>query len=486
MRILHVGWGFTPWRGGGLIAYAEQLMAAQAAAGHDVSYFCAGRRVPLLRRPRVHRWRRDGVRVHEILNCPVPHGGDTGTRVPDIELGEPRSERIFEQTLARVRPQLVHVHELAGLPSSLIDIAKDRGMPVVMTLQDYYLLCPTIKLYDHLGQVCHRREPGADCRVCCRDGAVDTSHHETQTLGAALVQLGERHPAARERYWRHVAPRVARLPGAPAVARERKAPPAPPVPVGIAPPAEVYDRRRHLNVARLGRVDALLAMSHRVAEIYTELGVPADRIRTLHLTLRHLGRLSPRSLAAAPAPVLFAAMNGASSRQKGAEVIIDAVRRLEVAGYGGRYRLRLLGGVDDRYRAELEAVPSVELGGVFGQSELDELLDDVDVGIVPSVWEEAYGYVGVEFLAKGIPVLGNAIGGIPDYARPGVTGWLNERCDGQGLAELMAHVVDHPDEVLALHRGIVARRAELLKPLSRHVAELDEVYAAIAAGPRTS
>ena len=27
------------------------------------------------------------------------------------------------------------------------------------------------------------------------------------------------------------------------------------------------------------------------------------------------------------------------------------------------------------------------------------------------MWEEAYGYAGLEFLAKGIPVIANAIGG---------------------------------------------------------------------------
>jgi len=54
--------------------------------------------------------------------------------------------------------------------------------------------------------------------------------------------------------------------------------------------------------------------------------------------------------------------------------------------------------------------------------ELDHILDEVDVGIMPSVREEAYGYAGMEFLAKGIPVISNAIGGLVDYTREGETG----------------------------------------------------------------
>jgi len=29
MRVLHIGLGFSPWRGGGLIEYAEDLMEKQ-------------------------------------------------------------------------------------------------------------------------------------------------------------------------------------------------------------------------------------------------------------------------------------------------------------------------------------------------------------------------------------------------------------------------------------------------------------------------
>jgi hypothetical protein len=47
MRILYVGYGFRPRRGGGLIAYAEDLMEAQAGRGDDVAYFFRGRHYPL-------------------------------------------------------------------------------------------------------------------------------------------------------------------------------------------------------------------------------------------------------------------------------------------------------------------------------------------------------------------------------------------------------------------------------------------------------
>ena len=66
-------------------------------------------------------------------------------------------------------------------------------------------------------------------------------------------------------------------------------------------------------------------------------------------------------------------------------------------------------------RARPQRCPNDRGGEPFAPAELDAILDEVDVGLMPSVWEEAYGYAGVEFLAKGIPVIANAIGGMPDY-----------------------------------------------------------------------
>ena len=55
LRVLQVGWGFHPWRVGGLILYAEDLMAALVERGHAVTYFFAGRHYPFRSRSRLRR-----------------------------------------------------------------------------------------------------------------------------------------------------------------------------------------------------------------------------------------------------------------------------------------------------------------------------------------------------------------------------------------------------------------------------------------------
>ena len=175
MRILHIGYGFRPWRSGGLIEYTEDLMAEQLRRGHQVSYFCAGRQYPSWRRPWLHRWNRGGAEMWEVINSPAPACGDRGTADPGSTLEAVCVQRMLEKTLRQSRPDVVHVQELAGLPSSLLDTLKFAGIPFLMTLQDYLLLCPTLKLLDHKGEICLRRHVGDVCPTCCRQAPRDAS-----------------------------------------------------------------------------------------------------------------------------------------------------------------------------------------------------------------------------------------------------------------------------------------------------------------------
>src|SRR3954452_6300945 len=159
MRILHVGSGFRPWRVGGLVAYVEDLMDEQVRRGDEVTYFFAGRQYPFLNGPRLRRWKRRGIAMLEVVNSPLYDHG----RQPELELDEPRIERHFERAIQEMSPDVVHFHELAGLPSSLLEVVRRAGAPSAMTLADYFPLCSTFKLIDAQGQICLRRDVGADC-----------------------------------------------------------------------------------------------------------------------------------------------------------------------------------------------------------------------------------------------------------------------------------------------------------------------------------
>ena len=469
MRILHLGWGFSPWRSGGLIRYAEDVMALQAARGHEVHYLCTGRHYPRITGPRLKRWRRDGVRVHEVVNGPIPVG--LGTRATALDVREPWIEGVFARIVRALGPDVLHVQELLGLPSSLLEIARETGVPVVMTLQDYFPLCPSVRLLDGDGRVCERREVVEACAVACAGAPADHGPEIGRTLRYELTRAREAVPGLRDVTFGALRPLVDPLVRVVSRGAGGARPPLPSV--------GAIQRRRDVNVARLNRVDVLLAQSHRVEALYRGLGVDSPRLRTLHLTLAHLERLTPRP-PRRPGPLTFATVDGLSAPSKGSRLLLDAVRQVRGGGGAGRFRLLAHGFVDPAAARAAAELPEVELRGRFRTEDVDALLDDADVGVIPSVWEEAYGFVGLEFLAKGVPLLASARGGIVDYAVEGRTAWLNRSVTAEELAARMLRLIDRPDEVDALAAKVRAARAGLIVPLARHADELEAVYAEAA------
>jgi glycosyltransferase involved in cell wall biosynthesis len=480
MRVLHVGWGFRPWRVGGLIAYAEDLMASQVARGHTVGYFFQGRHYPLVQKVRMKRWHRAGVAMYELMNAPQRHGGDLGTSEPAVDIAEPLAENAFREVLREFQPELVHFQELGGMPSSLIPIARGEGVPTVMSLEDYAPLCPTVKLYDSLGQNCKRLRPGDQCVECCAGAPAHTRHLVMQTMLYHAVPGGSRGLA-------RFGDLVSRLRDNTRIGRfvitglrRRLLPNAEAPPARSPASAEAYDRRRAVNVERLSELDLVLAMSRRVAEIYAELGVRPDALRTLQFTLRHLESLHPSGRAEPQDPLRIVTLNGCASEAKGAALILSALELLESAGLADRFRLIVLGSVASHYAAELDARPNVELRGHYTSDELSGLLDEFDVGLMPSVWEEAYGYTGVEMLAKGLPVIANRLGGMTEYVVEGRTGWLNDDSSAEGLAAIVERLVRAPEQVTELRRGLIDRHYEIVKPMDVHVREIEDVYGELA------
>jgi glycosyltransferase involved in cell wall biosynthesis len=469
-----VGDDFAALRPCGLTLYSDALMEAQAALGHDVSYAFSGRHYPKLERPRLKRWKSGGVRMIELVNSPIHAHWELGTRHPLRDLDEPASERAFAAALRSANPDVVHIQELAGMPSSLIEIANAAGVPVVMTLHDYKPVCASVRLLDADGERCLRHDVGEDCARNCAGAPDGRSHLVNFTLDFELARAKKAVPLAQHVDFTRVAPLVRTAKKlvqreAPAGNGEARA--------EGGPPGD-YQRRRDVNVQRLNLCDRLVAPSRRVAEIYATLGVEESKLTVQRLTVPHLANLHPRRDPKPGVPLSFVTLGGCASPSKGSRVIADAVRRLE----RNDYRLVVLGHVEPVAARELSAVPAVHLAGSYAPADLDGLLDGGDVGILPSTWEEVHGFVGIEMLAKGLPLIANALGGIPEYVKEGETGWLNRSATGAELAELMTKALDDPGAVEGLRRSVRERRAEIVRPMDEHVAEVCALYAELVSG----
>lgn len=159
---------------------------------------------------------------------------------------------------------------------------------------------------------------------------------------------------------------------------------------------------------------------------------------------------------------------------KGVDVLIRAARAVEaefvICGDGWRLeKTRKLAhklGVQERVRFE----------GWLDAGELARELAEASVVVVPSIWPEPFGLVGIEAFAAGRPVIASSTGGIGDWLKDGVNGLSVKPGDADALAralnELLADT-DRQQEMGAAGKRMVEAR---FSP-ARHVAAVVEAYA---------
>ena len=239
---------------------------------------------------------------------------------------------------------------------------------------------------------------------------------------------------------------------------------------------ERFQIRRDKNIERLNKIDLLVSQSFRTTEIYHTLGVQEKKLITVHSGLNHLEWIKPKTITSIPPTINIATMNGLAATSKGAYLILDALYKLKEAGLTDQFRLVVMGYVLNDIKDELLQFDNVVYKGVYDVSNLNSLLEEVHVGIVPSIWEEVYGYVGVEFLAKGIPVIGNQLGGIVDYTIDNVTGWLNKASTAEGLTQIITDIIRNPNQILHLNQSILANYRQVVKSMDTYFEKMDEVY----------
>lgn len=89
-----------------------------------------------------------------------------GAKTPYFQYYNEKIARFIGEIMDAYRIDLVHVHHLEGLSLDIFQQAKDRHIPLLMTLHDFYTLCPCINLMNADHECCIGRENPAMCDAC--------------------------------------------------------------------------------------------------------------------------------------------------------------------------------------------------------------------------------------------------------------------------------------------------------------------------------
>lgn len=495
-HVLYYNWApyfRQPVVGGGISVYLRGVL--DHLDGHPVgctpSFLYSGFDYTLLSRRlrlgRVRNPRHPQVPTFSVVNSPVPAPTLLSFDDPGGHVAHPGLEACFAEFLQRHGPfDVVHFQSLEGLTAGCLRTARQSGAKVVLSLHNYWAVCPQVQLWQDETRPCTDFLDGRACASCLVD-RVDTElmlAHRRLSGGGTLTPGAQAPPSAR-------AAANLRFPSYRTRVRASR-PAAHPLRTPLTlqgrdlPQTDRAYRQRRADIVGLvnNHVDVALSVSRRTTEIYTAYGLDPGLLRTRTIGSKAATFRVPDANPAGYSGGDFrVAYLGESRRDKGFFFLLEELRRwpaedlrrlelivacrvtdppeLRMAATGGGRLLSLA-----RSLGRLTYHPG------YAQENLPDILDGVHLGVVPALWEDNMPQVALELLGCRVPVLCSNRGGAQEFVRHPAFVFAPDR-DGDLGAKLRA-IRDRPALLADFWR-----LARLPKTVERHVGELLEVYASL-------
>jgi len=443
MKILFLTNGYPPRQTAGTESYTAGLATAMARAGHAVSVICAGDwdrgRANL---NSTSRSEQDGVTLFR-LNLNWTKGSDPNRFLFD----NPSVARRIGQMLDDIQPDVAHVTSCYTLSAGILRVLKQRNLPLVLTLTDFWFLCPRVILMRSDHSLCDGRVSEWDCLRCMLAGSKAlrwTSWLLPNAAARSILTWISRQPfQSRQRGLRGMAIDMA--------------------------------SRRNVLGSLLELPEVLIAPSRFLADMYAANGVRRP-IRVIPY-----GHDLDWAKVVAPRPEktrLAVGYVGRLAESKGVHVLVEALRSLREAPID----LSIFGDTaqEPAYTRRLELLSAglpVRFCGRFDREHLAEVYGQLDLLVVPSLWHENNPLVIQEAFAARRPVIASRLGGMAEFVVHEQNGLLFEPGNVESLAQALRRVLADRDLLRRWSSGI-----SRVKPIQEEVILLETIYADLKSG----
>lgn len=317
------------------------------------------------------------------------------------------------------RPQAAYVlHYLRKISPSLLVALKKEGIPIIVRLSDYAMLCPQT----------HCIRQGRPCTLCMESGIFNSIRYNCVTGGRPAAVLNALAT------WFH------RFKG-------------------------------YFNL-----IDTFVTTNDFMAEMMARAGWPEAKLVCIP-TFTNTRTFSPLHPGEKDRGICF---SGRLEAIKGVDILLEAFSRvpqrpehpihLTIAGNGQPETITAL----KERTATLGLTDRVRFAGHLDDAGLGRLLSRSSLSVVPSICFENLPNTLLESLACGTPVLASDLGSLSRSIIPGKTGDLFRAGDPEDLSRKLQYYLDRPD--LMGEMGRLARQQALdTYSAPAHVDRLEQV-----------
>lgn len=381
MNILHYSLGLPPYRTGGLTKYSFDLMKEQASLNNNIFLLFPGEISLINKDTRIRYFKKQNqIEVYELIN-PLPVPLLNGVCEPEYFM-KSCDKKIFKKFLIDNKINIIHIHTFMGLHKELLEVCHELEIKIVYTTHDYFGLCTKVNFVDYRGELCKERNL-EKCLKC------NKSAYSMKTI--TILQS----PIYRFLKNNGITPKVKTL-------LQKLKGNSKTASTYINEEIEInneyiksYNNLLSYYMDMFNYIDTFLFNSNVSKSVYEKYIKCTGKV----ISITHGDIKDNRKIKNFNHDKLKLTYLGPNKKYKGFNLLIDTMKELN-KNYKSDIELNLYGDRD-----ELNIDTNIKFHGRYSYRQLSSIFDNTDLLVVPSIWNETFGFIVLEGLSYGVPVL---------------------------------------------------------------------------------
>ena len=394
----------------------------------------------------------------------------------DIDIASERNDNVFEEFIKKNKFDVMHVHEIIGFSSNIINIAKKFKIKTYVTVHEYWWLCPHRVMVDFDRKICKGPADMRKCSYCVH------SQRKLQPKGGYT-----KFRFALKNQFPNIFNSISSFKGL--INQYKSEDSIKASKEGLSFDNIKYDsfhdkelegaveRRLQANIEALNLCDTVIGVSQSVKDILIEYGVRADKIIVQHIGISIANQKISHTKKIDSANIVFGFIGGVGY-YKGVHQFIEAYINMPT-NYKEKSQVDVYGVYTDGYiRAITEDIlgldsftKKVKFHGRYDHNKIAEICNTIDISVLPSLCADTAPQTIFESFNADLPIIAPIVGGFPDFVVNDVNGLLYKSSSVDDLMMQMMKIIDNPSLIAKFSKNIPNT-----KTLDENVQELIKLY----------
>ncbi len=455
-------------KGGGVTVYTKNLIGCLCENPNYDIYFLSSGRAYNKNRADVYIEETDNIyslncKSYQVVNSPVLAPAALSFPYTQDYLYDYELKNVLKGFIGKNKFDVIHFQNLEGLSLGVFELKEEfPNIKFVYSVHNYFAICPQVMLWEKDTNNCSHENCGEHCIYCmntdvfkrkvivnqeidyskCKGRNIDSVQRSNQTYLADFYKNKDFIQMQSIESKKHL--------------------------------INVFLKYRKINVDYINLYfDKILAVSSRVAEIIEKNGIDKNKLKVSYIGTKIAEKQCMALRNKYQGKIFHLCYLGYMRKMKGFYFLLDALETLPsdvAANISITFATKITDkDVKNRIKEIEKRLFSINIIDGYTHEQLPEIMENVNLGIVPPLWEDNLPQVAIEFKASGIPVLSSNLGGAKELS--GSDNFVFEAGNTDDFISKLIHLINNPDLLNDYWKG-----TPRLTTMRDHMNEIMEIY----------